>query len=206
LRPCAQKESQAATAAGIALGLVFWVALPFAFLPSAYLVGAYRDWLSALSRHSAVSFTSFDNLFAFAANNFGIVPDYGTAQLVALGFAALLGARVLWAARNPAPAAAVDLWALALGCGYTTLFSPLQQTNAYIIFVPVFIAALPRARADRRWAWLLAFVWLAMTFGYSDLVPAATRGIVRHAVIRSAAAALLVTALAFASPAPEVRA
>jgi len=167
-------------------GIVTSLALPFLRLPWGLSWSNLESWVGSLSAFSGTAFSTFDNIYAFMKNVFGLSMSFRSAQAVALVAAAALAAVTQVRLRKlPDPRAV--LIAAGLGACFTTLFSPLQQINAYIMLVPAWIAALASLQwqGSRSTSVSLVLIWLVLTFGYSDLIPEAVRPAIRHAVVRA---------------------
>lgn len=188
-RYVARREVRGALAAGATIAA--WTALPLAFVGAGYLLEQQGLMSASLTRYSSESFDRFDNFYSFLRFGLGFEMTYRVSQLLALMAGLIFALVVAGAARRPD--AESELVALALGSAFTVLFSPLQQISAYILLAPVWLLAIGRpARALRRGeiAWL-AFLWCALTLGYSDFVPEALRQALRSTSSRTLFAALL---------------
>lgn len=193
-----------------AVSFAFWAALPFGFQSFDYMAAAYARWLGSLSEYSGAQFDFYDNLFAFLRNNFGILMSYHQARTVSAVAGLLIAALVAgWAYLHkfrPAHDSRRELGeaillAVAAGFAFTTLFSPLQQINAYILFSPTILIAVKhfhesRTRVEKTtWAILLSVTWIILSIAYSELIPTAPREVIRHSVVRAAGVSLLTAAV-----------
>lgn len=183
-------------------------ALPYLARPAAEITRAYGQWSESLNRYSRQSFDFYDNVFAFLANDFGLHLSYGQAQALGALCAAVLAAGLAFRVRRGRNAGLII--GLGFGFAYTTLFSPLQQINATLLFAPVYALALAlrgrvagrdaeaSRRSATRWSAAIATTWAVLALGYSDLIPQTLRPLLRHAAIRPLACLLLTVAVAIA--------
>ncbi len=195
--------------AGVASGLAVSLALPFAFLPLSYGVQEHQAWLASLNRYSSESYDSYDNLFALAKNTFGIAISFEASKRITLAAAALAaGLMIAWLrkfARDPSRFTLGLAVALAIGYGYTTLLSPLQQVSAYTLFAPVFLLAAyfresSEGRTRKLWTAGIIATFFVLSISYSGLMPTDLRSWARGTPLRPVACLfLLVATLAAAS-------
>jgi hypothetical protein len=164
---------------------LFFLLIPALFLPAPFLLHVTRHWVSSTREYVQIDWLRapiFQHVYAFAYRGLGIPVSLGTANgitcLVGLGFAAYL-LRWLWPLRRrgtgPAAETAGLLIALGLGSAFTAIFSPLSQSNAYLIYTPLLIPIFIFAgltRQDRRAVFAISLVayWL-ISIAYSDLTP-----------------------------------
>ena len=123
-------------------------------------------------------------IFAFLSKTFGIELSFSTSQIVSVVVACLLAGLSFVYVRRAAitkvephflTGAALVL-SFGLGSAYMNLFSPLSQSNAYILHAPLVLAVflvgqqVPKSRTT----WWLASLLLAYYFisiAFSDLNP-----------------------------------
>jgi hypothetical protein len=190
------------TAIAVALG--GWYLLPYAFYSRDFLSGIHATWHSTFSKFVAESVLNFENIFAFLHNAFGIPLSFFATQitsgLVGVALACYVGllARRSGSSRFGEPVLA----ATALGTMFMTVFSPLGQNNALILYAPLLLCAFIRleaARGRRYWSWLIGVSVAAMTLLYSDLVPVPLRDEFRHLSLKPLACLFLGLAVALES-------
>lgn len=210
--------------------LFSWFLLPFLFRPASYLLAAHETWRSTLSQFIDRDWLLFDHPFKFLKNVLGVSVTYSTARLVGLSFSALLiliqvrstwsvlmarrdrskGIGIFTSAKSGATQisarpinerAIVVLLGLAYGALFTCLFSPLNQNNAYVLYVPLLMAGfisfgVATSTEKLLWKYVLVIAWAVMTLSYSDIMPPAQRAFLREIAVKPLGCLILGTALA----------
>jgi hypothetical protein len=176
--------------AAIGVALAVWYALPFAFFPVEFVRSIHETWQTTFSHFVAESVLNFENIFAFLHAVTGKAISFEDTQLIsgAMGFSLALGLAIHLYRGSPFEPAV--LLAVTMGTMFMTVFSPLGQNNALILYAPLLLCALiahGRAHDRRRLQWTIGVVCAVMILAYSDLVPRAVREALRHLSIKSVA-------------------
>ncbi|MCM2279639.1 MAG: glycosyltransferase 87 family protein [Oligoflexia bacterium] len=186
-----------------------WWFLPFAFKPPGYLVASLQVWSETFSIFIQKAWIDFENLFAFLEKTFSLGLPFAVWQAISIAVGALLLVVVsIFLLGDRCRAINADyrtreglLLSAGLGAAFTTVFSPLGQNNALILYAPLLLAGFlsyenARGRWRLAWRWILGLSWVVMTLPYSDLVPRDLRELLRHYSIKPVACLLLGAALA----------
>ncbi len=131
-----------------------------------------RDWLH------------FQHIYTFLYKNFGLELSFETAQMVSVFFGALFAGALFLFIRK-AMSVSSDfrslgfLLAFALGAAYMNLFSPLSQSNAYILHTPLILVLFfflhKAGMSGKKTGWILFLGYFLVSLAYSDFNPKPSR-------------------------------
>ena len=174
----------------IATALGSWYVLPFAFFSPGFVAEIHETWRTTFSKFVEESVLNFENIFAFLHGAFGIPLSFGQTQWISAAAGLSLAAYLLlWISRAASRdrMGGATLISVGLGTMFMTVFSPLGQNNALILYAPLLLSAficLESTRHRGRWIALLTISCAIMILAYSDLVPHGLRESLRHLSIK----------------------
>lgn len=173
-----------------------WIGLPYLILPFGYVTSTYAAWGEALQRQLVTQWTAFDHVYNVLRKVIGIDVDFASTQVIGVvvgGSFALIQLVYGHGCDSKPRSYVLSLClALALGAAYMTSFSPLSQSNGYILAAPLFavlclfLAKFPPASFERKATSLaIGFGWFVTSLLTSDLVPSAVRAFTRENALKS---------------------
>lgn len=176
---------------------LIFLAVPYAMTGSEYLGTAYPQWMQAVQNQLITQWKSFDHVYNVARTLGGIEITYSAVQNIALVVALVLAAlQAADYALHRRGKSGSFRWsaclALSLAATFMTSFSPLSQSNGYILVAPLTaVLALIYAQLPKRSTeWYVALGgllagWFITSMLTSDLVPVAVRDFTRESAIKS---------------------
>ncbi len=218
--------------ATFAAALGGWYLLPYLFIPAQTLAQFQVTWMTSFTNFLQDSVLNFENIFAFVNHATGLSISLSAIQVVTgVSGVALALFTGLWLLRELGQEGVIGkgeirdrllhgglLLSAALGSMFMTVFSPLGQNNAMILYAPLLLAGFvclesAESKASRyRWIAVLGIAWAIMTLSYSDLLPRGLRDQLRQLSVKPLACLMLGIAVAleawwkrgyFARVAPE---
>lgn len=152
--------------------------LPYVFFPVAFVNRLYEHWLGTLREYgeSAWMHPIYQHVFQTAARVVGWQASLPVARGISLAAGVGLAASLLVAVRRWKGGAEKKgiVLAVSLASAYAVLFSPLSQSNGYVLYTPllfglVFFGSLSTAKGR----WGAGAAYFLVSIAYSDLVPRA---------------------------------
>lgn len=188
--------------------LAFWFIIPSAFLSKESFKSIYFDWNQGLSTFVRNAWKDFDNIFSFLQNFIGLQLNFNQTQIISIVAGIVIASVLLFLLilrKNKIPIHDVLRefvgFALAMGAGYTVVFSPLSQNNSYILYSPLLLmcsfVSFQTVQNKKLQLLKLAMLscWMVMTFAYSDFISSSARALLRHWSIKPAACLCLMLCL-----------
>lgn len=171
---------------GFTSGSIAFALLPFAFFDSSFVIHSYLEWMNAVQYQLHTQWQNFDHVTNVFGKLFGLPVTYTTTQIT--GLAAGLAFATLqimqWNWRRDANEALVMAGCFA--SVFMTAFSPLSQSNGYILLAPGLAAlTLLYSQRPRLIRWGMAFGWIFTSLLTSDLVPKVAREFARANALKA---------------------
>jgi len=154
-----------------AVAVVAFVAFPFLFAPTGYVLAQHHSFIVNIKSCVAVSqhrFADINGVF----RTFGTPIPPTASKLVRL-MAGMLTAGLLWLGARPLGEPLRALWLYALATAYLMLFNPMNEANSYVIFAPaagLWIGYWLKQNGTRKLGWFSASMVISM-----GLLPEALR-------------------------------
>lgn len=171
---------------------LFFLVLPYLFVGPSYLNAAYLDWMHAVQQQLASQWKSFDHVYNVVRTIVGIDISYQAVQMTALIVGICFAALQVAEGVRKSPFIRSIFLAIGLSAAFMTSFSPLSQSNGYILVAPLTAVlalcyGLLTSRSLEKYIAASALVigWILTSVLTSDLVPVAVRDFTRATAVKS---------------------
>ncbi len=188
-------------------GSVVFLVVPYAMTGTEYLGRIYPQWMQAVQNQLITQWKSFDHVYNVARILGGVEVTYSAIQMVAfivaVGMVSLLVTDyALYRRGKSGSFTSSACLALSLAATFMTSFSPLSQSNGYILVAPLTaVLAMIYGRLPKQstewWVALAGLLagWFITSMLTSDLVPVAVRDFTRESAIKSLGPLVMVAAV-----------
>ena len=183
-------------ASSFVIASAVFAGLPYLLFDSTFVSSTYGEWLKAVQYQLHTQWQNFDHVTNVAGKLFQLPVTYETTQWLG-GLAGSASIALLIAQfRTSRDFKEALVFAGALAAVFMTSFSPLSQSNGYILLAPALAAAtLLYSRRPKLLSYGMAFGWIFTSLLTSDLVPKVAREFARANALKAIGPLILITIL-----------